>query len=245
MKTLPRPAPRLLSFLVGSVCLLGCDSKVSQCNKMVDLLNGAASKMETLQPNEKDLSQSAKTTRDMSNLASQTVQELEKLEITNEGLKQHAEAYRQVLVDMAKGTGAMAGYMEEMAKLESQSNGEANAKLESTREAIESQCKTATDECRKITEVMSVVPSDAKEDELPDVLGVYASRLKALELTGDLKGAVDNHVAAVEEFIGIVRRAEELQTQADAAQAELDNVVSREEKLVAEINGYCVGNPKP
>lgn len=212
---------------------------------MVDLLNGAASKMEVLKPDEKDLVQSAKTTREMSSLANGTVGQLDALEISNEGLKKHADAYKQVLQDMAKGTEAMAGFMEEMAKLETESNGAANETLETTRKAIEEKCQTATDDCRKITQVMATVPSDAKEDELPKVLTDYATSLKALEVEDELKQLVAEHIVAVENFVSIVNRASDLQAKADAAQAELDNVVNREDKLVDEINGYCGGDAKP
>jgi len=212
---------------------------------MVDLLNGAAAKMEGLQPDEKDLARSAATTKEMSALATATVKQLETLELGDDGLKKHAADYKQVLQDMAKGTADMAGFMEEMAQLETQSSGAANAKLESTRAEIEKLCKKATEECRKITQVMAMVPSDAGAGELPTVLGRYAEQLKGLELGDALGTSVKSHIEAVEAFVQIVKRADELQTKADAGQSELDAVISREEKLVAAINTYCVGTPSP
>jgi len=224
---------------------LGCRGRVEQCNELVSHLNASAKEMEALRPNGDDLEQSAEVTRQMVGVAQRAVGRLVSLDLADPHLQAQAAAYKDVLDGMARGTERLAAHIEGMAKLEMQANGPATAKLEATRRTIEGACAKLTSDCRKVIDVMATVPTDPSESEFAGVLNGYAAGLESLALGSPLDRLVSDHVIAIREFEKLIEDAAELQHKADEGRVDLDAIIVQEQKLVSEINRYCVGPETP
>lgn len=197
--------------------IVGCNKqpdqlspKAATCNRMGDVLNAAAATMDAYRPMlggpvaETDLAKAAQTSREVAELASNTQVELRKLEGLDERLDEYRTTYVAILGAMTKQMRAMAEAMDESAKMGRNAGDEANQALASSRREIEVLCRRATESCKQISRVMSRVPVEPTEEELPKVLKRYADDLSALKLEEPLRHAVDNHVKTVRAFERLV-----------------------------------------
>jgi hypothetical protein len=238
----------LVVSLLGSLTFAAaCDSKVTECNKLADIVNAGVEAMGKIEGNmSDDPSQLATDARAMADLAKKTKSDIDAIGIKTEELKPKAAAYQEMMEQM----GTVGS---EFADLLDQANSAGGEKLQAAEKAfnesqtgLEKACAEQSPDCAKISEVMQKQPANPSDDEVAGMLEKYAKDLGALELEGDeTKTAVGAHKTAVETYGKLMAEMNGIETKLAEAEKKLDEVVAKEDKIVADLNTYCVGSAAP
>jgi hypothetical protein len=242
----PTPIRTHLLLLTAALSLpFGCDSKVTECNKLADIVNEGVEAMGKIQSGDpNDVEQRAKDARAMADLAVKTKTDIDGIGIKTEELKPKATAYQEMMVEMGKVGTEFADLLERAAKAGGEQLAAAEKQFNESPAALQEACQEETPDCSKVAELVGKQPDAPADDEVAGMLDQYAKDLGALQLEGDgTKKVVADHKAAVEMYGKLMAEMTDIDGKLEAAGKTLDEVVEKEDKIVADLNTYCVGAP--
>jgi hypothetical protein len=234
-------------LLVSLSFAVACDSKVTECNKLADIVNAGVEAMGKIEGGMgDDPSKLAADARAMADLAKKTKSDIDAIGIKTEELKPKAASYQEMMAEMGEvGT--------EFADLLDKANTVGGEKLQAAEKAfndsqsgLESACAEQSPDCTKLSELMSKQPPNPADEEVAAMLDKYAKDLGALQLEDEAtKKAVADHKTAVEAYGKLMAEMNDIDGKLNAAEKRLDEVVEKEDKIVADLNLYCVGSATP
>ena len=239
----------LLSTPLLLALLVGCDNKVTECNKLADIANASVTKIGEIEArSSQEPAAVAKDIKEMADVATSTKKQIEEIDITTEELKPKAEKYQAMLDEMAKVSNEYAELMNKAADLQGEKLAAAEKEFTATQEALTEACgegsEGAADSCAKLDELLKKQPDNMPEDEMAKILEQFAKDLQALELDDEkVKKAVGAHATAVQEYRKLLVEMQGFETKVAEAEKKFDAVVQQEDAVVSELNTFCTGSP--
>jgi hypothetical protein len=220
--------------LFAAILATGCDSKVKECNSVIDVVNDTVGKMGAVEAKmaTDDPAELVAGTKEFVGLVKGASENIGKLEITNEGLKPHVAAYKKMLDDVAAAAEGMVGDLEGVSSLDTEG---VSKKLDTLMGDLQKACATESEDCNKVAGALEgggqLDAASAKD---------MAGKLEALEITDEnLKKIVTDSAAAAKEFATTVESAESLDKKLSEGAAKLDAAAAAEDSVVDAINQYC------
>ncbi|MCU0662807.1 MAG: hypothetical protein MUC50_10845 [Myxococcota bacterium] len=231
----------IATCILVTVFVLGCDSKVDECNQMTSVINPFAEELKGLEkafgaesPDamKAPLESAAKAAED-------TASKLAALNLKKEELKKFSADYQAMCNEMASAAAEMntimtqIGPMQKAAEESAQKSQEANTKLGTTCSSNPKLKET----CQKITELLSSLPSDPTQSEAANA---KIAELKALQTDnadlktaiGEVAGQLESMVKATGEFMAVQKKLEEVAKKAESA-------TTKETPIIEGLNSYC------
>lgn len=239
--------PLAASLLVSLTVAVACDSKVAECNKLADIVNDGVEAMGKIEGSmSDDPAELANNARAMSDLAKKTKADIDAIGIKTEELKPKAAAYQEMMEQMGKVGGEFADLLEEANTVGGEKLQAAEKAFNDSQSGLEKACSEQSPDCAKLSELMSKQPNNPADDEVAGMLETYAKDLGALALEDEAtKKAVTEHKTAVETYGKLMAEMNGLDAKLTDAEKRLDEVVDKEDKIVADLNTYCVGSANP
>jgi ABC-type transporter Mla subunit MlaD len=230
---------RRLPVLFGSLFVLtlgsaACDSKVKECNQVIEVVNDTVGKMGAVEAKmtTDDPAQLVTGAKEFVGLVKAASESIGKLEIKTEGLKPHVDAYKKMLDDVAGAADGMVADLEGVSTLDVEGVG---SKLDTLMTDLQKACETESEDCNKIAAALEgggqLDAAGAKK---------LADSLEKLEIAdANLKKIVGDSVAGAREFAKTVESAEGLDQKLTSGAAALDAAAAQEDAVVDAINGFC------
>ncbi len=223
--------------------MVGCNSKVKECNQVADIVN---ENVDALHKIERDLraandpGEEGRQAQAMVTAVQDATRKLEALSVGTDGLKPLVAAYVGMLKQVEEGGKEIVSQVEAAGEL-------TDTKIEATLEALQgaqgavvTACEQPSDDCPKIAAIFDAFPDSLTDEQVGPAFAKMGADLEKLELAdGPVKTATTELIKVVKEKVVLLEKAVQLQKALEAAGKKIDDAVATEDKVVDELNGFC------
>ncbi|MBV1861925.1 MAG: hypothetical protein KUG77_26120 [Nannocystaceae bacterium] len=234
-RTLP-----VLLLLLASITP-GC-GRARDCTKLADIANRRGAEIAQIQARQSTTPDTLATDMEtLSEVAAHVVEDLGTLELSDEALKEEAEAYTATAKDLSDASLSYSALMETLATERKQSGG-VEAAFERSGQGLLDACAAASTACNAVGDVLREQPENPEPSKLAGLLGEYVTGLEALELReGPVSNAVAVRVATTKAYQAFLTRQHALDADIDAARSRIHSALDKQNTLIKHLNVLCVG----
>lgn len=234
-----RTLPVLL--LIASITP-GC-GRARDCTKLADVANQHGAEIAQIEARQSTTPETLATDMEtLSEVAARVVEEVTTLDLDDEALRTHAQAYTATAKSLSDASYSYSALMKTLSKEREQSSGVESA-FEKSGQGLLDACATASSACNAVGDVLRAQPENPESSKLAKLLGEYIAGLEALELReGPVSNAVAVRVATTKAYQAFLTRQTTLDRDIEAARGRIHNAVDKQNTLIQQLNVFCVGN---